>query len=170
MLAHPADILATVSSVRKSGIGMKLVAKGLIAAGATGISGKPVQVAGFAGVLIENNRKKKWGERLDGLSAVVLQVASSKENLLRYCTIVNGTDQIKAILSGLNLDLTFLDSPVSSRASQGSVDALAGSVNLTLEAVGHMGGDHSLLLRVQIEEALAEKEKRLASRAARPGA
>jgi hypothetical protein len=58
--------------------------------------------------------------------------------------------------------LTFLDSPVSSRASQGSVDALAGSVNLTLEAVGHMGGDHSLLLRVQIEEALAEKEKRLA--------
>jgi hypothetical protein len=162
MLAHPADILATVSGVRKSGIGMKLVAKGLIAAGATGISGKPVQVAGFAGVLIENNRKKKWGERLDGLSAVVLQVASSKENLLRYCTIVNGTDQIKAILSGLNLDLTFLDSPVSSRASQGSVDALAGSVNLTLEAVGQMGGDHSLLLRVQIEEALAEKEKRLA--------
>jgi hypothetical protein len=162
MTANPNDILATVSGVRKVGAGMKLVGKGLIAAGATGISGKPVQVAGFAGVLIENNRKKKWGERLDGLSQVILQVASSKENLLRYCTIVDGTEQIKAILSGLDLDLSFLDSPVSSRASQGSVDALAGSVNLTLDAIGRLSGDHALMLRVRIEEALAEKEKRLA--------
>jgi|SRR5688572_9853444 hypothetical protein len=168
MLADPDDILATVAGVRKAGVGIKLIGKGLIAKGATGISGKPVQVAGFAGVLIENNRKKKLGNLLDGLSEVVLETASSKENMLRYCTIVNGTGQIKTILAALNLDLSALDSPVSSRASQASVNALAGPINLTLEAVGRLGSDHALLLRIRIEEALADKEKRLAL-LSRPG-
>jgi hypothetical protein len=160
MLANPDDILNTVDGVRKLSGGMKVLAKGLMAFGASGISGKPVQIAGFAGVLIENNPQKKWGERLDGVAQVLSGVALSKENMLRYCTILDGTTKV---LDAVNrLQLPQLDVPISSRASQASVDALATSVQLTLDSTGRLSGDHSLLLRVQIEQALAAKQKGVA--------
>jgi hypothetical protein len=162
MVADPDRIEEAASAVRKLGGATKLVGKGLMALGATGVSGKPVQVGGFAGVLIESNRKKKWGERLDGISELMMHMASLAQERLLYCTVVNRTDRILDALSNLNVDLTNLDTPVSTRASQSSVDAVGHSVQLALDSVGHLGDDHALMLRLQVEDALAHDTKGIA--------
>jgi hypothetical protein len=141
---------------------VKLLGKILIAKGQTGVHSKQAELWGFVGVLIENNRTKKVGNVLDGIAGVVLDMASSTENKLRYCTMIDGTNKILAKFSDQNVDLTNLDLPISSRASQSSVDALDNSIHVALASIEHLGDEHTHQLRLQVEAALADGEKGMA--------
>jgi len=147
MLADPVGIAFKASTVSEVGGAIKLVGKGLIAAGYTGVSGKPIQIHGYVGIELVNDRRKKWGQRLDGLGDLLLAVSGVFTNKVRYCTIMDGTqktlDEVikleNSIGAGSSPDLEALiqkvDVTVSSRASQVSVDDLRTSVLQTGAAV-----------------------------------
>jgi hypothetical protein len=132
------------------GAASRLLGQGLIASGYTGVSGKPVQIHGYVGIEIVNDRRKKWGQRLDGLGELLLAVSGAVTNKVRYCTILDASQKTlnevvalenslgtgsSPILNELNQKV---DVPVSTRASQSSVDEIrtaALQTGTTVEAI-----------------------------------
>ena len=165
------EIERAVRGVSVVGALVKLVGKVFLAVGETEFEGY-AGGWGFVGGTIKSNKKKTVGELLTGVSDAMSKVAGYANGKLDLCALLafrEGTEQslasISASLSRLNLDLSHLDVPVSTRASQASVDGLDGSlkqVGVEVAALidahkGPGGGDASaLMLRIQIERGLAD--------------
>ncbi len=133
-----------------------------------------VGVAGFVSGTIKQNRRKQVGEFFNVLATIIDKASTFGTTKVRYCLIFAFQDEtsaalaaMQATLSGLNLDLANLDQPVSSRATQASVDevhstlqGVARDVTLLLDQHGGNPGDPggSLTLRVQVERQMRSGE------------
>jgi hypothetical protein len=131
---------------------------------------------GFAGGTLKANGKKKLGEVFTGLGTIIDKVATFGANKTRFCLIEAFQNEtrttlaaLRSTLSGLNLDLTHLDTPVSSRATQTSVNQVQTTLTGVARDVSALldlhGGDSSgggLTIRVQIERQLGNREPALA--------
>jgi len=134
-----------------------------------------VGVAGFVSGTIKSNRRKQVGEFFNVLGTIIDKASTFSTTKVRYCLIFAFHDEtraaltaMQATLSALNIEnLGNLDEPMSSRASQESVD----EVRTTIQGVAHdvsllleqHGGNPSqpgasLTLRVQIERQMRSGE------------
>jgi hypothetical protein len=141
--------------------------------GETQFSGE-VGIAGFVSGTITSNKRKQLGEAISTVATVIDQTSTFAANKVRSCLLSAFQVETQAALatiqdtlSGLDVDLTNLDQPVSTRATQVSVDAVqttlqgvAGDVALLLEQHGENPGQpgRSLTLRVQIERQMVSGE------------
>ena len=126
---------------------------------------------GFAGGTIKANGKKKIGEVFTGLASIIDKAATFAANKTRFCLVEAFQRDTRASLAAISvtlsgLSLGNLDSAVSTRASQASVNdvhatlrGVARDVSSLLEGQGGGGGNAagSLTMRVQIEHHLANK-------------
>jgi len=118
---------------------------------------------GWVGGVIKGNKRKETGDLLEGVSEGMSRVADHAREKLLYCTLLGVREQTKSSLEEINARLDRLtnppnlDVPVSSRASQTSVDAIGADVK-TLLGLGGGGGStgNGLVLRTQIERGLAD--------------
>jgi hypothetical protein len=170
MVPRTTEIEGGVRAVSVVGAILKLVGKVFLAVGETEFEGQAA-VWGFVGGTIKSNWKKSLGEHLTGVSDAMSKVADYANGKLDLCATLAFRDEtdkalrsISASLSGLNLDLSHLDTPVSTRASQASVDGL--TVSLTRMGVdiaslvdAHSAGGrpaNALMLRIQVERHLGD--------------
>lgn len=163
---------------RAMGVGALLHMVGGVAKflGATEFAGE-AGVAGFVSGTIKSNKRKQIGDVVDTAATLIDKAAGFVTTKVRYCLIFAFQDEtrttlasMETILSGLDLDLGHLDLPVSTRATQASVDAVqttlqgvARDVSLLLEQGGGTPGPPgaSLTLRVQIEQQLWSSDRPL---------
>lgn len=176
VIAHAEEIQSWSTRAMSIGVIATVIGKLFNALGHTEIEAS-AGAMGFAGGTIKANGKKKLGEFFTGLGTIIDKAATFGTNKTRFCLMFAFQDETRATLAsmnatllGLNLDLGNLDAPVSSRATQTSVD----EVHTTLQGVaqdvsalldshegGPGGGGDSLMLRVQIEHHLANKQAAL---------
>jgi len=160
------------------GIGVALQVVGGIAKflGETEFSGE-AGIAGFVSGTVKSNKRKQLGEIVSVAGTIVDKTATFAATKARYCLIVAFQEEtrttlssMQTTLSGLNLDLANLDQPVSTRATQASVDTVqatlqgvASDVSLLLDQHGGGPGGHggSLTLRVQIEQQMKSSDSPL---------
>lgn len=82
------SVVKTVSGVvTTSATGLKLIAKGLIAIGATGLADaeKKIGIHGYIGIHLKNNFPKQLGSFLDGVADATLHVPSYVSSKLKHC-------------------------------------------------------------------------------------
>jgi hypothetical protein len=72
----------------------KVVALIMKARGETGFTGMQLGVHGYIGGNLSNNRKKKIGLVIEGISDSLGMVAAHANNTLRYCTLVDNQRQL----------------------------------------------------------------------------
>lgn len=156
---------------------VKVVGKLFNAVGETEFEGQAA-VWGWVGGTIKSNWKKTLGETLTGLSDAMSKLAAYANGKLDLCATLAFRDEsasalaaISAGLSALNLDLSHLDTPVSTRASQASVDGVSASLGRVGADVAALvgadtlpgGGSYSaVMLRIQIERALGDTSSAMA--------
>lgn len=150
---------------------VKLVGKVFNAVGATEFEGYAAGW-GFVGGTIKSNKPKTVGEFLTGVSDAMSKIATYANGKLDLCATLAFREEtekslasISASLSVLNLDVSHLDVPVSTRASQASLDGVDLSVRRVgvdvaslIDALRVPGGGSAstLMLRIQIERELAD--------------
>jgi hypothetical protein len=78
---------------------VKLVGKLMIAAGETSVDSQ-AGLHGYVHVALKNNRLKKVGTALDGMADMALAYSSYATNKLRYCTVLEGREETRELLSG----------------------------------------------------------------------
>jgi hypothetical protein len=118
---------------------------------------------GWVGGVVKGNKRKETGALLEGVSEGMTRLAEHASEKLMYCTLLGVREQTNASLETIKAKLDTLtsppnlDVPVSSRASQASVDGIAGDVKTLLGLGGGGGGTgNALVLRTQIERSLAD--------------
>jgi hypothetical protein len=158
LMTHTQAVERGVKGVSVAAAIVKLVGKVFVVVGSTEFEGYAAGW-GFVGGTIKSNKPKKVGEFLAGVSDGMSKVANYANGKLSLCASLaiqaaneafqQATAQslasIGASLGGLNLDLSNLDAPVSTRATQASVDGVDASIER----------NQSLMVRIQIERELA---------------
>ena len=77
------------TKVAVTGIAIKIIGKGLLAKGETNMMAKKkVAIHGYAGVIVEDNKKKKIGNILDGVAGALSMSAASLNRTIFQCEIL----------------------------------------------------------------------------------
>jgi len=107
VMDNAANVEVAAKRVKLTGLALKLVGKGLSAKGETTAGGINPGIHGYINLTIKDNKKKAWGERLDGLSDILSKIAEAADDKLRDCLnfstqaeILAGLGEIKAALDG----------------------------------------------------------------------
>lgn len=85
--------------IKYTGMGIKLIGKRLKAKGETTASGANPGIHGYIQVTIKDNKRKEWGETLEGLGDALSKVAESADDKLRDCLVFSTQAEI---LQGLS--------------------------------------------------------------------
>lgn len=88
VLDYAEQFSTAVTVVSASSGAVKLVGKGLTAAGHTGFDEADAGIHGYVHVTLKSNRKKTVGSFLDGIADFGLAFSSYASNKLRYCTVL----------------------------------------------------------------------------------
>jgi hypothetical protein len=174
VMSRASEVETATKAVGVAAFVVKLVALPFNVAGETEFEGYAAGW-GFVGGTIKSNKWKKIADVLTKISEGMSKMSAMGDSKLSSCTLVAFQTDTRAALaaidtavSGIDLDVANLDAPVSSRATQASVDALGSSVReiqtgvSTLLDAGGIGADSSLLVRIQIERELAGKSTPMA--------
>jgi len=173
VVEHAERIQRWSSGATAIGVFLQVVGGIVKVLGETEFSGE-VGIAGFVSGTIKSNKRKQIGEGVTTVATIIDKASSFATTKVRYCLIFAFQDETRSTLAeidrtlgALDLDLTNLDQPVSSRATQASVDAVqttlegvASDVALLLEEHGQGPGQpgRSMTLRVQIERQMVSGE------------
>lgn len=77
------------TKVAVTGIALKIIGKALLAKGETNMMAKKkVGIHGYAGVIVEDNKKKKIGSMLDGIAGALSMSAASLNRKIFQCEIL----------------------------------------------------------------------------------
>lgn len=101
ILDHADGFESAITGVASVSGAVKLVGKALVAAGQTSIDEKDVGIHGYVHLTLKNNRKKKYGNALDGLADFGLALSSYASNKLRYCTVLQTRDDLLSEIGGV---------------------------------------------------------------------
>ena len=101
LLSDPIRSRKLISGLAANGAALTIVGKILLALGETNMMAKKkVGVHGYAGVIVEDNKKKKLGQLLDGIGATVTSVAAKTDRTFYQCEILDtlfvNNDEIRA--------------------------------------------------------------------------
>jgi hypothetical protein len=162
MLAKAEGVEVAATGVTVTSAVLRITGKIFDAMGETRITGTGA-TWGWVGATIEENKRKKIGNLLEGVSEGLARIADHSREKLMYCTLLDAREQTRTSLAAITAKLDTLtnppnlDVPVSTRASQTSVDAIGADVK-TLLGLGGGGGSmgNGLVLRTQIERGLAD--------------
>jgi hypothetical protein len=171
VLSHATLVRVASFGVWTTGKGLKVVAGGMDSAGETNVE-KHVQIHGYIGFSIQTNKPKTIAIVLKHVSDIMHDVQAFAMNKLDQCTLEHGQNRILDAIANIAVEIG-LDAPISSRATQVSVDAIAltlgqvntavftrasqASVDSVLNQVGSVASNNALMVRIQIERELGSQ-------------